>query len=174
MILLLLLNCKRYASKTEVLKEVPVSLCNIDSLIKWSIKTSKVREREFILAEECTKEFSEDSTFMSLVWSYNIEKPKLDEDEFVKYSIDLIKEKIQIPQSFRLKFDYLLNAYCPGVSDLPIAVNSEIRNLVLIDNESFTEYEFNVIRGRLESAIKYLKENPNKVTDTIYFSYSIK
>jgi hypothetical protein len=145
--------------------------CNKDSLIIWSSKTIKNKSGNFLLSKDVITKISEDSTSISVIWLYDINNPKLFEDKYVKYCIDLIKEKIKIPKDYRLRFHYMLNAYCSGDLELPIESNSEIQNLSIIDNITFTRYDFDLIRGRIDSGIKYFKNSSKKVTDTIYIQY---
>ncbi|GGG24940.1 hypothetical protein GCM10011344_26990 [Dokdonia pacifica] len=160
-------SCKE--NKDSVEKSVEsksVTECDSKSLKEWSLET--IKKKEFVLSKENNIKFSDDSTSVTLTWIYDIENPNLDKDEFTMYCIDLIREKITIPENYTLKFNYLLNAYCPVDADLPIEVNSEIQNFNIIDNDSLAIYDFDIVRGRLDSGIKYLVNESKEVTDTIH------
>lgn len=169
--LFFLASCKKVKSNSGIAETNLKTICNSDSLIKWSSKIIEERKQDFVLSNETNINTIDEGNYVSVVWKYDVNSKASLNDEFIQYCLDLIRNEVQIPESFNLKFDYILNASCPIDTDLPIEVNSEIENLSLIDNTTFTQYDFDIIRGRLDSAIKYLKESPNKVTDTIYLTY---
>ena len=145
--------------------------CDNDLLAQWSSETIEERKKDFVLAKNPKVIYSNENDFVEVIWRYDVVNPDLEKDEYIKYCVSLIEEKINISDKYKLTFDYILNASCPISSDLPIEVNSEIQNLSLIDDVLNTKHDFDIIRGRLDSAIKYVKDESGKVVDTIPLNF---